>query len=194
MRKMVAAWAVLALAGEIFCLSQVPAWAENSACRGLVDAMVKNSKTPYHSVGTISFDPKDPPAPGTTISPKPISTESIFTGTQVFAKTPNGQWKDIHAVISDLQQRVADSVESFTDCRRAPDEMIDGKRFVVYIGSQDSGALNIATKIWVSVETGTLALSDIMITAPTPPDGKIRHQLMSLRYDYAGIKPPASSN
>ncbi len=119
--------------------------------------MVKNSKTPYHSVGTISFDPKDPPAPGTTISPKPISTESIFTGTQVFAKTPNGQWKDIHAVISDLQQRVADSVESFTDCRRAPDEMIDGKRFVVYIGSQDSGALNIATKIWVSVETGTLA-------------------------------------
>jgi hypothetical protein len=156
--------------------------------------MVKNSKTPYHSVGTISFDPKDPPAGDATISRKPIATETIFTGNQVFVKLPTGQWKDIHAVISDLQQRVEASAAAFTDCRQLADATIDGKRYAVYTGADKTDAVNVETKIWVSVDTGTLAHTETTIAGPTAPDGKIRHQFLSLHYDYTDIKAPVVSN
>ena len=175
-------------------LSLASAWADEAACHGLAGAMIKNSKTPYHSVGTISFDPKDPTAPGTTISTKPIPTETIFTGDRVFVKLPTGEWKDIHAVISELKDRVESSAQSFNDCRQLADSTIDGKSFAVYTGADRTDTINVTTKVWVSVETGTLARSETEIAGPTAPDGKIRHQFVSLRYDYADIKAPAVSN
>jgi hypothetical protein len=196
MRGKMAVWAKPALicgALGFLGLGLAPARADDSACRGLTDAMVKNSKTPYHSVGTISFDPKDPPAGDATITKKAISTETIFTGSQVFVKLPDGQWKDIHAVVSELQQRVESSAQSFTDCKQLADDTIDGKKFAVYTGDDKTDTMNVTTKIWVSVDTGTLAHTETTIAGPTAPDGKIRHQFLSLRYDYADIKAPVSN-
>jgi hypothetical protein len=168
--------------------------ADDAACRGLADAMIKNSKTPYHSVGDIAFDPKDPTPPGTTIAAKPLATETIFTGTQVFVKLPNGQWKDIHAVISDLQGHVQASAASFNDCKQLPNDTIDGKTYSVYWGEDKTDTVTVETQVWISADTGTLAHTKTEIAGPTAPDGKIRHQLITLTYDYAGIKAPAVSN
>ncbi|WP_297295518.1 hypothetical protein [uncultured Methylovirgula sp.] len=175
-------------------LGLAPARADEAACHGLASAMVKNSKTPYHSVGSISFDPKDPPAGDAKMTAKPIATETIFTGDKVFVKLPSGQWKDIHAAIAELQQRVESSAQSLTDCQQLADDTIDGKKFAVYTGADKTDTINVATKIWVSADTGTLARTETTIAGPTAPDGKIRHQFISLRYDYADIKAPSVSN
>jgi len=193
MRGKTVMWAKLALifgALGFLGFGLTPARAVDAACHGLADAMVKNSKTPYHSVGTISFDPKDPPAGDATIARKPISTETIFTGSQVFVKLPTGQWKDVHASIPDLQQRVESSAQSFIDCQQLADETISGSKFAVYTGADKTDTINVTTKIWVAVNTGTLAHTETTIAGPTAPDGKIRHQIISLRYDYADIKAP----
>ena len=109
--------------------------ADDAACKGLADAMLTNAKTPYHSVGSISFDPKDPPVPGSTGVPSPIATETIFTGTQVFVKLPNASESDIHANLADLQSKVKESAASFSDCAHLPNDKVDGKDLTVYTGA-----------------------------------------------------------
>ena len=168
--------------------------ADDAACKGLADAMLTNAKTPYHSVGSISFDPKDPPVPGSTGVPSPIATETIFTGTQVFVKLPNGQWKDIHANLADLQSKVKESAASFTDCAHLPNDKVDGKDLAVYTGADKNDTMNVTTKVWVTPDNGALVRSETDIAGPTAPDGKVRHQHLSLRYDYTDIKAPAVSN
>jgi hypothetical protein len=197
MRRTVAATARVALICGVFGffgLGLSTAHADDGACRGLANAMMKNSQTPYHSVGEISFDPKDPPEPSATIAKKPIPTETIFTGTQVFVKLPNGEWKDIHANVSDLQGRVQSSAESFNDCKQLADDKIDGKSYAVYTGADKTDTISIETKIWVSADTGTMSRTQTEIAGPTAPDGKVRHQFIKLSYDYADIKAPAVSN
>jgi hypothetical protein len=175
-----------------FCaLGLSAARADDAACKGIADAMLTNAKTAYHSVGTISFDPKDPPIPGNDAMPA-IKTETIFTGTQIFVKLPNGQWKDVHANIADLLTKVKDSASAFNDCTRLPDETADGKTMAVYTGTDKTDTMTVATKIWTA--NGTLQRSETDIGGPTAPDGKVRHQHLSLRYDYADIKAPAASN
>lgn len=168
--------------------------ADDAACHSLAAAMIKNSKTPYHSVGTISFDPKDPPAPGATGPRKPLVTETIFTGSHVFVRLPDGAWKDVQANVADLQQRVQSSAQSFTDCQKLADDTIDGKTFNVYTGADKTDAVNVSTKVWVAADDGTMVRTETEISGPTAPDGKIRHQYLSLRYGYADIKAPAVSN
>ncbi len=75
-----------------------------------------------------------------------IKTETIFTGTQVFEKLPNGQWKDIHANIADLQTKVRDAAGGFTDCTRLPDEKTDGKTLAVYTGGNKTDAMTVCNQ------------------------------------------------
>jgi hypothetical protein len=193
MRSKVALWASPALICGIMGISAFgigAARADDAACKGIGDAMLMNSKTPYHSVGTIAFDPKDPPIPGAGVMPS-IKTETIYTGTKVFVKLPTGQWKDINANIADLQTKVKDSASSFNDCTRLPDEKADGKTLAVYTGGDKTDTMTVSTKVWVA--DGTIQRSETDIGGPTAPDGKVRHQHLSLRYDYADIKAPATN-
>jgi hypothetical protein len=175
-------------------LGLTAALADEAACKALGSAMLVNSKTPYHSVGSITFDPKDPPIPGGKGLPAAIATETIFTGTQVFVKLPSGQWKDVHANLADLQSRVKQSAANFNDCTHLPNDKVDGKELAIYTGADKTDTMNVATKVWVAPDTGTLMRSETDIGGPTAPDGKVRHQHLSLRYDYSDIKPPAASN
>ncbi len=193
----IALWARPVLVCGVFGflgLGLAGARADDAACKGLADAMLTNAKTPYHSVGTISFDPKDPPVPGSASAPSAIATETIFTGTQVFVKLPNGQWKDVHADLADLQSRVRQSATSFTDCAHLANDKVDGKDLAVYTGSDKTDTINVATKVWVTPDSDALVRSETDIAGPTAPDGKVRHQHLSLRYDYNDIKAPAVSN
>ncbi len=109
-------------------------------------------------------------------------------------KLPNGQWKDIHANLAELQKKVSESADGFIDCEHLPNDKVDGKDLAVYTGSNKTDALNVATKIWISPDNGAIVRSETEVGGPTAPDGKIRKQHISLRYDYADIKAPAVSN
>lgn len=196
MRGKMALWATPVLVCGVFGflgLGLVGARADDAACKGLADAMLTNANTPYHSVGSISFDPKDPPVPGSAGLPKTVPTETIFTGTQVFVKLPNGQWKDVHADLVDLRSKVRQSATSFTDCAHLPNDTVDGKDLAVYTGADKTDTMNVSTKVWVAPDNGALIRSETDIAGPTAPDGKVRHQHLSLHYDYADIKAPASN-
>lgn len=174
--------------------SSASARADDAACKGLANAMITNAKTPYHSVGTVTFEA---PAGGSDDAggalAKSMTTETIFTGKDVFVRLPDGQWKNIHASLDDLQGKVQQSAESFTDCQRLGDETADGKNLAVYTGTSKNDQMDVQTKVWIAPDRGVLVKSETDMSGPTAPDGKIRHQHMALRYDYNDIKAPAGA-
>ncbi len=67
----------------LFALGLTAAHADDAACKAVADAMLTNAKTPYHSLGIISFDPSNPASSDGSPGPSAIRTETIFTGQQV---------------------------------------------------------------------------------------------------------------
>jgi hypothetical protein len=163
--------------------------ADDAACKGLADAMLTNTQTPYHSVGTISFDAAQ--ASGGPNMTKSLPTETIFTGTDIFVRLPSGKWQNVHASLDQLKERVRQTAESFTDCQRLADETVDGKSLAVYTGTSTNDKALVTTKVWVAPDRGgVLVRTETDMTGMPSTDGAIRHQHLALRYDYDSIKPP----
>ncbi len=173
------------LSAGLFC---APARADAAACKDIADAMIANTQTPYHSVGTISFDASGGAAD--TGGTNTLSTETIFTGTDIFVRLPSGKWKNVHASLDDLKQRVQSTAGSFTDCQRLGDETADGKSLAVYTGSAKNDQAVVTTKVWVAPDRGVLVRTETDMTSMPQADGSIKHQHLALRYDYDNIKPP----
>lgn len=165
--------------------------ADDAACKGLADAMIANTQTPYHSIGTISFDASGgaAEAAGANMS-KSLPTETIFTGTDIFVRLPSGKWKNVHASLDDLKQRVRQTAGSFTDCQRLGDEMADGKNLAVYTGSTKNDQAIVTTKVWVAPDRGVLVRTETDMTGMPQADGEIKHQHLALHYDYNDVRPP----
>ncbi|HLH11301.1 MAG TPA: hypothetical protein VKV77_05405, partial [Methylovirgula sp.] len=166
-----------------------PAHADDAACKGIVDAMMANTQTPYHSVGTITLE-----ASGGSQAPisKSMPTETIFTGTEIFVKLPTGGWQNVHASLDDVKQRVRKAADSFKDCQKLADETDNGKNLAVYSGTTSNGANVVKTKIWVAPDRGVLMRTETDVTSAPQSDGEVRRQTLALRYDYDNIKPPAN--
>lgn len=163
--------------------------ADAAACKSLADAMLANTRTPYHSVGTMTFD-----AAGTSGAPdatKSLPLETIFTGTDVFVRLPSGKWQNVHASLDKLIERVRENADSFTDCQRLADETVDGKDVAVYVGNSKNDQRLITTKVWVAPDRGVLVRTETDMRGTPQPDGAVRHQHLALRYDYKDIKAPA---
>lgn len=182
------------LSGTIGCLAlgliTTTARADDAACKSLADAMIANTQTPYHSVGTISFDVSGTSAQPADNMTKSISTETIFTGTDIFVKLPSGKWQNVHAAIDQLKDRVRQTADSFTECQRLGDETADGKSLTVYTGSTKNDQAIVTTKVWVAPDRGVLVRTETDMTGMPQADGAIRHQHLALHYDYQDIKPP----
>ncbi len=172
----------------LFCTS---ARADEAACKGLGDAMIANTQTPYHSIGTISFDVSGgtAEASGANMS-RSLPTETIFTGTDVFVRLPSGKWQNVHASLDNLKERVRQTASSFTDCQRLGDETADGKSLAVYTGSTKNDQAIVTTKVWVAPDRGVLVRTETDMTGMPQPDGEIRRQHLALHYDYNDIKAP----
>jgi hypothetical protein len=172
-------------------LAGTSARADDAACKSLAGAMMSNTQTPYHSVGTITFDASGggADANGANMT-KSLSTETIFTGTDVFVKLPSGKWQNVHASLDQLKERVRQTADSFTDCQRLGDETADGKSLAVYTGSVKNDQAVVTTKVWVAPDRGVLVHTETDMTGLPAPDGQTRHQHLALHYDYNDIKPP----
>jgi hypothetical protein len=172
-------------------LASTSARADDAACKGLADAMIANTQTPYHSIGTISFDASGGGAEAGGMSPtKSLSTETIFTGTDIFVRLPSGKWQNVHASLDQLKERVRQTAGSFTDCQRLADETADGKSLAVYKGSTKNEQALVTTKVWVAPDRGVLVRTETDMTGMPQSDGEIRHQHLALHYDYNDIKAP----
>lgn len=172
----------------IFCTT---ASADDAACKGLAGAMLANTQTPYHSIGTISFDISGGTGgAGDANMSKSLSTETIFTGTDIFVRLPSGKWQNVHASLDDLKERVRHTADTFTDCQRLGDETADGKSLAVYTGSSKNDKAVVTTKVWVAPDRGVLVRTETDMTGLPQADGSIRHQHLALRYDYNDIKAP----
>jgi hypothetical protein len=172
----------------LFCTA---ARADQAACKGLADAMLANTQTPYHSVGTMSFDASDASGAGGPNMTKTLPTETIFTGTDIFVRLPSGKWQNVHASLDQLKERVRQTADSFTDCQRLGDETVDGKSLAVYTGTSKNDKALVTTKVWVAPDRGgVLVRTETDMTGMPSTDGAIRHQHLALRYDYDNIKPP----
>ncbi|MGB7245940.1 MAG: hypothetical protein WBC64_04625 [Methylovirgula sp.] len=163
--------------------------ADQAACKSIADAMMANTKTPYHSVGTISADMSGG-ATDTANPPKSLHSETIFTGTDIFVKLPSGQWQNVHAPLDEVTARVRASAASFTDCQRLADETADGKSLAVYAASAKTPDVVVTTKVWVAPDRGVLMRSETDMKGVPQPGGEIRHQHLTMRYDYNDIKAP----
>jgi hypothetical protein len=173
----------------LFCTS---ARADDAACKSLGDAMMANTKTPYHSVGTMSLDTSGGANTASNTS-QSLPTETIFTGTDIFVKLPNGQWQNVHAPLDELKARVRASADSFKDCQRLADETADGKSLAVYTGSAKTPNVTVTTKVWVSPDRGTLMRSETDMMGVPQADGQVRHQHLTMHYDYNDIRAPAGA-
>lgn len=183
--------AIVLVSGSVGLLGLLcaSARADDAACKGLSDAMMANTETPYHSVGTISMDIA---GGGTNGASKSISSETIFTGTDIFVKLPSGQWQNVHASLDELKARVKASATSFTECQRLADETADGKNLTVYAGNAKTPNVAVTTKVWVIPDRGVLKRSETDLTGVPQSDGAIRHQHLSMQYDYDNIKAPTN--
>lgn len=185
-------WLAIVLWGGaigIFGLPGANARADDAACKSIADAMMANTQTPYHSVGTISMDMSGG-ATNASNPPKSLSSETIFTGTDIFVKLPSGQWQNVHAPLDEVTARVRASADSFKDCQRLADETADGKSLAVYTGTAKTPNVVVTTKVWVAPDRGVLVRSETDMKGMPQPDGQIRHQHLTMRYDYNDIKAP----
>ncbi len=173
----------------IFGLLGTNARADQAACKSIADAMMANTQTPYHSVGTISADMSGG-ATNASNPPRSASSETIFTGTDIFVKLPSGQWQNVHAPLDEVRARVRASADSFTDCQRLADETVDGKKLAVYAGSAKTPNVVVTTKVWIAPDRGVLVRSETDMKGMPQPDGQIRHQHLTMHYDYNDIKAP----
>jgi hypothetical protein len=174
-----------ALATSISLAFSVVSAQADTSCEGLASAMITNAKTPYRSMSIITFDVGGNAKPATS-----QTSETISTGTAVFARFGSGKWQEIHVPLDKLAEAVRHNAESFSDCKRLADEAVDGKTAAVYTGRMATQKSLVETKVWVEPSRGVMLRSETDIV-PTPEPGDVlkgRH--VAIRYSYDNIAPP----
>jgi hypothetical protein len=165
-------------------LSAASAQADPS-CAGLASAMLTNAKTPYSSMSIITFDAGDNAKPSMS-----QTSETISTGSAVFARFGAGKWQQIHIPLDKLAEAVRHKAESFSGCKRLADDTINGKSVTVYTGHIAGPKSVTETKVWVEPNRGVMLRSETDVV-PTPEPGDVlkgRH--VAIRYKYENIAPP----
>ena len=185
-----------AIAGALLSLVlfETSASADAAACKGLADAMLANTKTPYHSISMVTFDPAAGAEKAGNPNPSMSQTsETIFTGKAIFVRFGSGGWQEVHASLDKLAELVRRSAESFTDCQRLPGEAADGATLSVYAGHSVTDKFIVETKVWVTPDRGVMIRSETdIVSAPTSDNSDAnvtaRHEV--IHYDYKDITPP----
>ncbi len=169
----------------MLALSAVSAQAADASCEGIASAMLTNAKTPYRSMSIITFDAGDNAKPATS-----QTSETISTGTAVFARFGSGKWQEIHIPLDKLALAVRHNAESFSGCKRLADDNVNGEAVAVYTGHIAAQKSVVETKVWVEPKRGVMLRSETDVV-PTPQPGDVfkgRH--VAIRYSYDNITAP----
>lgn len=187
----------LAMTGILACLAglglaSTSAYADAAACKALTAAMIANTKTPFHSFATITFDYSA--TVGEAVRkmklPRKQMSETIFTGKAVYVRLLPGKWQALPTSLAQFQANVRASVAGFTACQRLPDAKADGGAVAIYMGDANEQKRPVETKIWVSAQ-GVPVKSETDIDLAGPPGTETIRQRLSTRYEYGDIRAPA---
>lgn len=166
--------------------------ADDMACKPVQDALIANSRTPYHSFVTITF------AYAATVAeahrkmklPDEQKSETIFTGSAVFVRLLPGKWKSLPGTLAQFQDGIKGSVAGLIACRHLADDTVDGAKLSVYEGDAKPQNKAVQTRVWISAK-GVPVKSETDIEIGNTPGGDQIHQHLSTRYEYGDIQAPA---
>ena len=187
----------LAMTGVLACLaglglSSTRAHADAAACKALTTAMIANTKTPFHSFATISFDYSS--TVGEAVRkmklPREQKSETIFTGKAVYVRLLPGKWQALPTSLAQFQANVRASVAGFKNCQRLPDAKADDGAVAIYMGDTQQRQRPVETKIWVSAQ-GVPVKSETDIDLAGPRGVETIRQRLLTRYEYGNIQAPA---
>jgi hypothetical protein len=151
----------------------------DATCKLVFDATTKQLMTPTHVVATeVSI----------LHNGKPTTLESIYTGGAIYIKV-NGQWKRSPMTVQAMLKQEEENrrnAKSVT-CRYLHDETVDGEGAAVYSMQSVTEDTKSGATLWLSKRSGLPLKSDIRIDM----DDKTSNQHMTIRYDYANVRPPA---
>jgi hypothetical protein len=141
-------------------------------CQAVSNAMLRVNTTPHHAVAT-----------GSELRE---ATESIMAGDTNYFKY-HGVWKKSPLSPKDNLEREQDNIKnaSVYNCRRLPDELLDGALVAVYTAHSETPDVGTTdAKLWISKASGLPLRTDSDLDTGTK-------QHLSVRYDYANIKAPS---
>jgi hypothetical protein len=159
--------------------------AADASCEGLASAMITNAKTPYRSISIITFDAGENAKPATS-----QTSETISTGTAVFARFGSGKWQEIHIPLDKLALAVRHNAESFSGCKRLTDDTINGESIAVYTGHIVTEKSVVETKVWVEPKRGVMLRSETDVVPKPEPGDVFKGRHVAIRYNYDNIAPP----
>ncbi len=154
------------------------AGAVSPSCKPAVDAMLKQIATPTHVYATEVAARR---------GGKPQVNESIYAGGAIYVQV-KGVWRRSPMSVQDMQKQQEENqlhAKSMA-CRYLRDETIDGESAAVYRAQADSEAGKSDATLWISKRTGLPLRSENDLGA-----GEADKMHLSIRYVYAGVRPPA---
>jgi hypothetical protein len=163
--------------------------ADTASCENLAAALVKNSNTPYRSVSMISIVPANA-GTGTDNQAVSETSETIFTGTEIFVRFGSGAWRKVGAPIDQLKKLVLRNAEGYTECNRLPDENRNGVPVAVYDGHAVTPQNVVEMRLWVATDRGLPIQSETEIVEASPTAANRQSRHIAIKYDYERVTPP----
>lgn len=154
------------------------AGAVDPSCKPAIDAMMKQIVTPTHVYAT-------------EVSPlrggEPRVRESIYAGGAIYVQV-KGAWKRSPISTQEMQKQQEENQRHARSmsCRYLRDETVDGEAAAVYHAKSESEEVGSDATLWVSKRTGLPLRSENDIDT-----GYKDKRHLSIRYVYAGVRPPA---
>lgn len=169
-----------------------PAAAAPAECQAVTDALLANTKAPYHSATSITFDYTAPVAEAQRklTMPRTQDTEAIFTGTSLFVKLPTGKWVDAHVTAEAMQDQVLTAIAKMSGCERLADEPIGGEPAAVYIAHSSDEKHVVTMKFWIAADRGLPVRTDADIGVMEAPGQIVVHQHVSTHSTYGDQQAP----
>ena len=153
------------------------AGAIDPSCKPATDAMMKQLATPTHVFSTEA-------APG---GGRSEAKETIYAGGAIYVKV-KGAWRRSPISVQQMREQQEENQRNAKsmNCQYLRDETVHGEAVAVYRAQSDVEGVKSDATVWVSKRTGLPLRSEDDVDTG---DKMKRH--LSIRYDYADVRPPA---
>jgi hypothetical protein len=158
------------------CMASVPAFASDSICQPVFDAMSKVLTTPAH---IYTAEPSSS-RPGNT----PGSGELIYFGGAIYVKA-SGKWTRSKMTAQQMLEQEKENREHGTvTCRYLRQESVSGEGAAVYAVHSENDDIKSDGTVWIS-RKGLPLRQEMDIDVDDP--SKTHH---SIRYEYGNVQAP----
>lgn len=158
------------------CLLSATAFAADSGCQPVFDALSKVLTTPTHVFNT--------EAAGSRPGGKPRNGEAIYFGGAIYVKA-NDKWIRSKMTAQDMIQQEQENRKTGTaTCRYLRDESVNGETAAVYSVQSENEVVKSEGQLWISRKG--LPLREDLDTDVGDPNKVHR----SIRYEYGNVQAP----